>query len=80
MSERDAHGRFMPGNRTSVAGGKARMAGLSKWQRRELASYGFRMLAYRRFGGRRRACAAWLFDPLGYRQQEGTPCNRDRDS
>lgn len=67
MAERDARGRFVAGNTLAAAGGKARMAALSPWQRHELAAYGFRVLTNRRFGGSKRRAHAWLFDPLGYR-------------
>ena len=65
--ERDAQGHFLPGNTIAVMGGKARMAALTAAEKRALARQGFNALAGKYFDGRKRKCAAWLFDPLGYR-------------
>jgi hypothetical protein len=66
MNGRDAQGRFTPGNGYGSDGGRARAATLSPARRHEIAKTGFAALAAKYFGGRRRKCAAWLFDPLGY--------------
>jgi hypothetical protein len=46
--------------------GKSRAAKLTPERRHAIAKAGFAALAERRFGGRKRKAAAWLFDPLGY--------------
>jgi hypothetical protein len=69
-TNRDAHGRFVSGNTIAVLGGQARMAQLTPAEKRALAKRGFAALQ-KRFKSKR-ACAAWLFDPLNYRgQHEG---------
>ena len=62
---RNAKGQFMSDNTIAVQGGKARMARLTQVEKRALAKLGFAGLA-KGFKSTR-ACAAWLFDPLGYR-------------
>jgi hypothetical protein len=69
MTGRNARGQFTPGNGFASIGGRARAAQLPPEQRRAIAQAGFRALAARRFEGRTRRCAAWLFDPLGYRSE-----------
>ncbi len=67
---RDAKGRFVTGNTIAALGGQARMAQLTLIEKRILARQGFAALQ-RRFKSKR-ACAAWLFDPLGYRSQNAS--------
>ena len=66
--ERDAMGHFVKGNTICTIGGKARMAALSPAEKRALARQGFNALAGKYFDGRKRKCAAWLFDPLGLQE------------
>ena len=68
MTGRDERGRFVAGHPFARLGGLARAAALTPERRSEIARLGFAALTAQRFGGRRRKCAAWLFDPLGYRQ------------
>jgi hypothetical protein len=42
---------------------------LTPEQRHAIAKAGFAALATKYFDGRRRKCAAWLFDPLGYQTE-----------
>ena len=65
MMNRDAKGCFVMGNTIAVLGGQARMAQLTATEKRVLAKRGFAALQ-KRFKNKR-ACAAWLFDPLGMR-------------
>jgi hypothetical protein len=69
MTDRDERGRFLAGNRLASAGGKARAEKLTPEQRHAIAKAGFAALATKYFDGRRRKCAAWLFDPLGYQTE-----------
>ena len=66
MNGRDTLGRFTRGNEHASAGGRARAERLTPERRRQIARAGFDALAVLYFDGRKRACAAWLFDPLGY--------------
>jgi hypothetical protein len=68
MNGHDDKGRFMPGNAYASIGGRRRAEQLTPARRHEIAKLGFAALAEQRFGGKRRKAAAWLFDPLGYRQ------------
>lgn len=53
--QRDARGRFAPGNRISSVGGKARGAALSRRRRRAIARKGYRVMVKRHWGGDQRA-------------------------
>lgn len=70
MTGRDLHGRFTPGNEYARRGGLARAAALSPARRRAIAKAGFAELARRHFDGRTRKAAAWLFDPMGIKQEK----------
>lgn len=60
MSDRDALGRFLPGNVTASTGGKLRAERLSPERRQAIARAGWRGLVNRRFGGDARAAGEWL--------------------
>ena len=57
--QRDARGRFAPGNRISSAGGKARAAKLSRRRRRAIARKGFRAMLRKHWAGDARAHARY---------------------
>jgi hypothetical protein len=60
--DRDKHGRFLPNNRWSSAGGNARALKLSRRRRREIAAMGFQAMVDRYFNGDRKAATKWLSD------------------
>jgi hypothetical protein len=72
MNGHDDKGRFTPGNPYASTGGRRRAETLTPERRRAIAKAGFAALCAQRFGGKRRKCAAWLFDPLGYHTSEDT--------
>jgi hypothetical protein len=60
MSNRDANGRFLPGNEIASAGGKARAEKLPAWRRREIARKGFQAMVDQHFNGDRGKATRWL--------------------
>ncbi len=60
MSDRDASGRFIPGNPTASKGGKARAAMLPPARRRAIAAAGFAAFVVKHFAGDRQAATSWL--------------------
>ena len=60
MNDRDALGRFTPGNEHASRGGRRRAETLPAARRREIAAAGLRGLAEKHFGGNLAAAAAWL--------------------
>jgi hypothetical protein len=76
QNDRDARGRFTPGNRASCAGGAARAAKLSKRRRSAIARQGFQAMVDKWFHGdahaaRRRWAAVGVYN--SERVFEGTP-------
>jgi len=51
MPDRDAAGRFVPGNEAGVAGGRARAAKLPREERQRIARKGIQSFADKHFGG-----------------------------
>jgi hypothetical protein len=58
--ERDARGRFLPGNTAAGQGGRARAAKLNPRRRRAIARRGYRAMVRRHFGGDRHAQRTYL--------------------
>ncbi len=73
-TDRDARGRFAPGNQVSSQGGRARAAKLSPRRRKAIARKGYRTMVTRHFGGDQVAQRKY-FGELGvynYEVQAGT--------